>query len=43
VSTDAKRFNILEKYDQVRPTNPNDACDLLKHPEINTQFQPEKL
>ena len=43
VSTDAKKFNILERYDQVRPTNPNDACDLLKHPEINTQFQPEKL
>ena len=43
VSTDAKKFNILERYDQVRPTNPNDACDLLKHPEINIQFQPEKL
>ena len=38
-----KKFKILEKYDQVKPTNPNNACDLIKHPESNTQFQPEKL
>ena len=42
-SGENKKFKILEKYDQVRPTNPNNACDLIKHPDANTQFQPEKL
>jgi branched-chain amino acid transport system substrate-binding protein len=37
------KFKILEKYDQVKPTNPGNACDLIKHPSTNQQFQPEKL
>ena len=43
VSGDDKKFNILDKYEQVKPTNPDNACDLIRHPEANTQFQPEKL
>ena len=35
VSTDATKSSIFSRYDQVRPTNPNDACDFLKHPDIN--------
>jgi urea transport system substrate-binding protein len=37
------KFKIIEKYDQVKPTNPGNACDLIKKPNTNQQFQPEKL
>jgi urea transport system substrate-binding protein len=43
IASDNQRFNIQEKFDQVKPTNPNNACDLIKKPETNTQFQPETL
>lgn len=38
-----KRFKILQKFDQVKPTNPNDACNLVKNPNTNQQFEPAKL
>jgi hypothetical protein len=43
IAGDNQRFNIQEKFEQVKPTNPNNACDLIKKPETNTQFQPETL
>ena len=30
-----RKFKILDKYDQVKPTNPGNACDLVKHPNTN--------
>jgi urea transport system substrate-binding protein len=43
VAGNDRKFKILEKYDQVKPTNPGNACDLAKNPNTNQQFQPEKL
>jgi hypothetical protein len=43
IAGDNQRFTILDKFEQVKPTNPNNACDLIKKPETNTQFQPETL
>ena len=38
-----RKFIIQEKFEKVRPTNPNGVCDLIKRPETNVQFQPEAL
>jgi urea transport system substrate-binding protein len=38
-----RKFIIQEKFEKVRPTNPNGVCDLIKIPETNVQFQPEAL
>ena len=38
-----KRFKILQKFDQVKPTNPDNVCNLVKNPNTNQQFEPTKL
>jgi branched-chain amino acid transport system substrate-binding protein len=34
-----RKFKILQKFDQVKPTNPGNECDLIKNPNTNTQFE----
>jgi len=36
-----KSFKILERYPQVKPTNPGGVCDLVKNPSTNQQFEPK--
>ena len=43
VAGKGQKFAIQEKFEQVKPTNPNGVCDLIKKPDTNTQFQPETL
>lgn len=35
-----QKFNILKTFDQVRPTNPDGKCDLIKNPNTNAQYVP---
>jgi urea transport system substrate-binding protein len=35
------KFNILNKYPQVAPTDVQAVCDLKAHPETNQQFEPK--
>jgi branched-chain amino acid transport system substrate-binding protein len=35
------RFEILQKFDQVGPTNQDGVCDLIKNPATNQQFEPK--
>jgi branched-chain amino acid transport system substrate-binding protein len=34
-----RKFKILQKFPQERPTNPGNECDLVKNPNTNTQFE----
>lgn len=36
-----RRFDILKHFKQVAPTNPEGACDLIKNPKTNRQFEPK--
>jgi urea transport system substrate-binding protein len=38
-----RTFKILQKFDQVKPTNPGNVCNLVKNPNTNRQFEPETL
>ena len=38
-----RKFKIFQKFDQVKPTNPNNVCNLVKNPNTNRQFEPAKL
>lgn len=35
------KFNILQTYKGIRPSNPGEKCDLTKRPDTNQQFEPE--
>lgn len=37
----SRKFEILQSFDQVPPTNPDGVCDLLKNPDTNQQFEPK--
>lgn len=37
----AGRFNIVQRFEQVRPTNQDNVCDLIKRPTTNQQFEPK--
>ena len=36
-----RKFNILQKFDQVPTTNPGNECDLIRNPNTNQQFEPK--
>jgi branched-chain amino acid transport system substrate-binding protein len=37
----SRKFEILQSFAQVQPTNPDGVCDLLKNPATNQQFEPK--
>lgn len=37
----SRKFEILQSFAQVQPTNPEGVCDLLKNPNTNQQFEPK--
>jgi branched-chain amino acid transport system substrate-binding protein len=36
-----RKFQIIQSFKQVRPTNPDGVCDLIKNPNTNQQFEPK--
>ncbi len=36
-----RKFEILQTFKQVPPTNPEGICDLIKNPNTNQQFEPK--
>ena len=36
-----RKFQILQSFDRVQPTNPDGVCDLIKNPGTNRQFEPK--
>jgi len=36
-----RKFQILQSFKQVQPTNPDGVCDLIKNPNTNQQFEPK--
>ncbi len=36
-----RKFQILQTFGQVQPTNPEGVCDLIKNPNTNQQFEPK--
>ncbi len=36
-----RRFQILQSFEKVQPTNPDGVCDLIKNPATNQQFEPK--
>jgi branched-chain amino acid transport system substrate-binding protein len=36
-----RKFQILQSFDKVQPTNPDGVCDLIKNPATNQQFEPK--
>jgi len=37
----SRKFQILQSFRQVPPTNPDGVCDLIKNPNTNQQFEPK--
>jgi urea transport system substrate-binding protein len=37
----SRKFEILQSFSQVQPTNPDGVCDLIKNPNTNQQFEPK--
>jgi urea transport system substrate-binding protein len=37
----SRKFQILQSFNQVQPTNPDGICDLIKNPDTNQQFEPK--
>ncbi|MCW5773337.1 MAG: transporter substrate-binding protein [Rhodospirillaceae bacterium] len=37
----SRKFEILQSFKQVPPTNPDGVCDLIKNPDTNKQFEPK--
>ena len=37
----SRKFQILQSFRQVQPTNPDGVCDLIKNPNTNQQFEPK--
>ena len=36
-----RKFQILQSFKQVPPTNPDGVCDLIANPNTNQQFEPK--
>jgi branched-chain amino acid transport system substrate-binding protein len=36
-----RKFDILQTFKQVTPTNPQGVCNLIKNPQTNKQFEPK--
>ena len=36
-----RRFEILQSFERVQPTNPSGVCDLIANPTTNQQFEPK--
>lgn len=37
----SRKFEIIQSFQQVSPTNPEGVCDLIKSPNTNQQFEPK--
>ena len=37
----SRKFEIIQSFKQVRPTNPDGVCDLINNPNTNQQFEPK--
>jgi branched-chain amino acid transport system substrate-binding protein len=37
----SRKFEIIQSFPQVAPTNPDGVCDLIKNPNTNQQFEPK--
>ncbi len=37
----SRKFEIIQSFAQVAPTNPDGVCDLIKNPNTNQQFEPK--